>query len=187
MRIADLIRSYGGAEVPAPGWWRIPNSHATVSYRARTGLLERVRARAPSAYGALEVPEALGHMALILKIGATARSDAGGATGLGRLFGNECVHDVVLRTHEIVPTPSGNWHARGEIDLGPVSRPAHVIITYHGVYRAGGDAKAWMTVDATIDDDVDGPRQRGPVELIADVLAVGPSIPLAPVHHDKAA
>jgi hypothetical protein len=187
MRVADLIRSSGGAEVPAPGRWRIPNSHATVSYRARTGLLKRVGARASSAYGTLDVPEDLGYMALILKVGAKARSDAGGAPGLGGLFGTECVHDVVLRAHEIVPTPDGTWHARGEIDLGRVSQPAHIVITYRGVYRAGGDAKAWLTVEATIDHDVDGPRQRGPVELIADVLAVGPVDPARPVHHDKAA
>lgn len=181
MRVTELIRSSGGAEVPAPGRWRIPNSHVTISYRARTGLLERVRARAPSASGTLHIADDLRHVALVLNVGATGRSDATDAPGLGALLGNECLQDVVLRTREIVPTLDVIWRARGEIDLGPVSQPARVTITYHGVYRAGDDAKAWLTVAATIDHDVSGRRRRGPVELIADVLAVRPPVPLAPV------
>jgi hypothetical protein len=96
MRVTELIRTPGGAEVPSPGSWRIPRSHVTVSYRARTGLIERVRAQAPSAVGTLYVPDDVEHLALVLKIGAAARFTAE-EPGLGALLRNESASHVVLR------------------------------------------------------------------------------------------
>jgi hypothetical protein len=61
------------------------------------------------------------------------------------------------------------------------------VINYHGVFRSGRDAKAWLTVAATIHHDVSGLRRRGPVELIAEVLAVAPAVRPAQVSLANAA
>ena len=49
-----------------------------------------------------------------------------------------------------------------------------VTVTYHGVYLAGEYAKTWLTAHASIACTYGARRDREPLELAADVLAVAP-------------
>ena len=175
MRTQNFIRNVNGVEVPAPGRWRIPNSHVTVTYAARTGFVRRVRARAPEASGAFDIADDLGSASFELSVGASASPHARDVPSLGAMLGDEHLDRLVLRASAIEPTTDGPWRARGEVEFDGVSRQSPVIITYHGVYKAGDGAKAWLTVHAGILQDISGPRRRRPIELVADVLAIGPS------------
>ena len=171
MRANQLIRTIGGAEVPAPGSWQIPRGHVTVSYTGRIGVLRRMRAQAPSATGTLDVSE--DSAALELTIAASPRAGSIDAPGLGGLLGADDAPQVELRAPALVPTPHGIWRTSGQIRIGRSTQAVPVTVTYHGVYRSGDTAKAWLTVHATAEGN--GRRLHGPVELVADVLAVAPS------------
>jgi hypothetical protein len=174
MRATELIRELGGVELPAPGTWAIPSSHVSVSFSARTGRFRRARGQAPAAAGALCVKED-GRVSLLLSVGAWARPGDGRAASLGTLLGNPRINGIVLRAETVEPARGGTWSMRGEIGLSWVTRPASVVVTYHGVFRAGPDAKAWLTLRSSIDDDVGERRSRAAVDLVADVLALAPS------------
>jgi hypothetical protein len=172
MRTQELIRTSRGTEVPAAGDWRIPRSHVTVTYTARTGLGRRVQARAPSASGVVRLTDDLADATLELIIDAAATSVPSNAPSLGSLLGNEDLRHVVLRAGGIELMPDGRWSMRGEIRIGRSTVPAPVVVTYHGVFRFGDDAKARISVRSDIRrPDV---TARRPVTLVADVLAVCP-------------
>jgi hypothetical protein len=174
MGTTELIRELGGVELPAPGPWAIPRSHLSVHFSARTGRLRRARGQTPAATGTLCVEED-GRVSLLLSVGAWARPGGGAAASLGTLLGNPRINGIVLRAETAGPASGRTWPMQGEVGLSWVTRPASVVVTYHGVFRAGPDAKAWLTLWASIDDDFAGRRQRGPVDLVADVLALAPS------------
>ena len=175
MRAHDLIRTHEGAEAPAPGCWRIPNSHVTVQYSARIGIIRRVRGRTPSASGALWVPDDLDWgVELELDIGAWAHPYAADVPSLGTLLGPEPVGQVSLRAPRMRPTIDGAWRCLGEIWVRRVSTPVPVTVIYHGVYLAGDDAKTWLTARASIACRYGARHRWEPLELAADVLAVAP-------------
>ena len=175
MRAHQLIRSHEGAEMPAPGCWRIPSSHVTVEYGARIGIIRRVTGRAPAASGALWVPDDLDWgVELELDIGVWAHPYATDVPSGGTLRGAEHVRQVSFRAPRMRPTIDGTWRSLGEICIRRVSNPVPVTVTYHGVYLAGEHAKTWLTAHASIACR-DGAGHRGePLELDADVLAVAP-------------
>ena len=175
MRAHDLIHSHEGAEVPAPGCWRIPNSHVTVQYSARIGIIRRVKGRAASASGALWVPDDIDWgVELELDIGAWPHPYAADVPSLGTLLGAEHVRQVSFRAPGMRPTIDGTWRSLGEICVRRVSRPAPVTVTYHGVYLAGEYAKTWLTARASIACRYGGRHCWEPLELAADVLALAP-------------
>jgi hypothetical protein len=181
MRAQDLIRTCRDTELPAVGWWRIPTSHATVSYTARVGLTRRVTARAPSASGILKITRDPGDVALALVIDASAAVSRKVVPGLGSLLGDDHVREVVLRADAIESATGGRWSMNGEIEIGDVTMRTPVTVTYHGVYRFGDDAKTWLTVHADLTHFASGGRGQRPIALVADVLAVRPRSVTAPV------
>jgi hypothetical protein len=154
------------------GWWRIPTSHVTVSYTARTGVLRRVTARARPASGTLKIDPGDITLALVID-GSVAARDAG-APGLASVLGAGHVRYVVLRARATEVDAGGRWNMTGEIEIGDATVPTPVTVTHHGVYRFGDDTKAWLTVHADISHGVDGRRRRNAVALVADVLAIRP-------------
>ena len=175
MRAHDLIRRHAGAEVPAPGCWRIPSSHVTVDYSARVGMIRRVSGRAPSASGALWIPDDLDWgVELELCIGAWAQPSATDVPGLGTLLGNDDVRQVTLRAPRMRPTVDGPWRSIGEICVGTVSKPAPMTVTYLGVYLTGEYPNAWLTACASVACNCGAWHRREALELAADVLAVAP-------------
>jgi hypothetical protein len=174
MRTDRLIRRVGGVEVPAAGCWTIPRSHASVNYGARTGFVRRVQGRAAAAAGALHVGDDPTQTELVLHVAAWAGTGTPGAPSLSELLGNKCVCAVTLRASSMEQPTDNTWRMRGVAHSSWVSRPAPISVEYHGVYRAGDGAKAWLTVRADISHDFAGLRPRGPLEIVADVLAVAP-------------
>jgi hypothetical protein len=51
----------------------------------------------------------------------------------------------------LIPTPDGIWLLNGDLIAGAVTRPQRAIVRYHGVYRYGDRAAAWLTLNARID------------------------------------
>jgi hypothetical protein len=175
MSTGHLIRWVGGIEVPTPGRWTIPRTHVTVRYSARTGFARRVRGRAPAATGVLDVVDDPRQTILVLYVAAWRSTQTPAVPSLGELLGSEHVHGITVRGSSMDLHADGGWHLRGVADVGWISSAAVIGVEYHGVYRAGDGGKAWLTVRADIDHDVDGLRRRGPVSIVADVLALAPT------------
>jgi hypothetical protein len=173
MRTDDLIRRHaGGAEMPAPGWWPIVNSHVTVSFDARTAWLRRVHGTAPWACGGLDVADDPATVALVLHIGAAPRGDVGTAHSLAGLLAAERLDPATLEVHAFAPTNDAPWRADASIRIAELDLATKADIDYHGVYRVGSEAKAWLTVAATLTHGAAGERLRHPVRVVADALAV---------------
>ena len=175
MSADHLIRRVGGVELPTKGCWTIPRSHVAVHYGARTGLIRRVRGQAPAASGVMQVTEDPADTALFLNIATWADPRRAGGPSLAALLGNSRISVLVLQASAIDMPTNGAWQMRGTAHMSWVSRPVSISVTYHGLYRAGDRAKASLTIRAEIEHDFSGPRRRGPIELVADVLAVAPS------------
>jgi hypothetical protein len=175
MRTDHLIRQVGGIEVPTPGRWTIPRTHVAVRYSARNGFARRVRGRAPAATGVLDVVDDPGQTTLVLSVAAWRSTQTPAVPSLGELLGSEHVHGITLRGSSMDLHADGGWRLRGFADVGWISGAAVIGVEYHGVYRTGDGGKAWLTARADIDHDVNGLRRRGPVSIVADVLAVAPT------------
>jgi hypothetical protein len=189
MKTDHLIRRIGGIEVPTPGRWTIPRTHVTVRYSARTGFARRVSGRAPAATGVLDVADDPSQSTLVLYVAAWRNTQTPAVPSLGELLGSEHVHGITLRGSSMDLHADGGWRLRGLADVSWISSAAVIGVGYHGVYRTGDGGKAWLTVRADIDHDVDGLRRKGPVSIVADVLAVAPTRadPCGPVDAGRAA
>jgi hypothetical protein len=51
----------------------------------------------------------------------------------------------------LIPTPGGIWMLNGDLTAGTVTRAQRAVVRYHGVYRHGDRAAAWLTLHARID------------------------------------
>jgi hypothetical protein len=178
MRTNELIRTVNGAEVPAPGRWTAPASHVDFAYDARAGFLRRVRGRSRSVTGTVDVGDDPFRLELELRIDATSRPGEG--PGLGTLLGGGYLTELTVRAFVIEPSIDGLWRTCGEVEFDGVVRPLPIDIQYGGVYSAGDEARAWFVLRASLSDGVIGQRRNGPVEVIADILAVAPSPATAP-------
>ncbi len=175
MRTDHLMRRVGGIEVPIPGSWTIPPTHVAVRYGARTGFARRVHGRAPAAIGVLDVADDPSQSALVLYVAAWRSSRTPAVPSLSELFRSEHVHGITLRGTSMEPQASRGWRLRGAAHVSWISSPTVIAVEYHGVYRGSDRGAAWLTVYADIAHDVDGLRRKGPVSIVADVLAVAPT------------
>ena len=132
-------------------------------------MIRRVSGRAPSASGALWIPDDLDWgVELELCIGAWAQPSATDVPGLGTLLGNDDVRQVTLRAPRMRPTVDGPWRSIGEICVGRVSKPAPMTVTYLGVYLTGEYPNAWLTACASVACNCGAWHRREALELAAE-------------------
>jgi hypothetical protein len=150
--IADLIRRVDGVELPAPGWWSIagpqPAGLRTVGFRRRTfaGIVS----------GGLTLADDPLDSTIDLLVSPSA------ATGPDS---DLAIHATLASAHW-----DGTWRFRGSVE-SVVTAPIDVDVRYHGVFRRGGRATAWLRVRAGLPGGNGRPR----LALDADVNADGPA------------
>jgi hypothetical protein len=81
------------------------------------------------------------------------------------------------RATALIPTPERMWLLNGELTAGAITRPLRAIARYHGVFRHGGRAAAWLTLHARVDLSSFGARRilgGRYLDIIADLNADSP-------------
>jgi hypothetical protein len=148
MNAADLIRTIDDVEVPTIGRWMI-HRHQPVTLRPTTGWRRRVIPAVAS--GTLVVADDPLESILSLAIETT---DGLGIDLLGRL---------------VEAGSLGAWRVDGAVSLGGAIGSFTCDVDYHGVFRHGERATAWLTVRAVLPT---GPARRGlAFELEAELNA----------------
>lgn len=151
----NLIRSVGGVELPTPGWWQM-HAHQPVTLRRRSW---RSRASGGTAAGGLTIAGDPYESTLDLLVSpAGAGIDAGADD------------DLLITASLVSASPGGWWRFAGTVS-GTVTRPVAVDVRYHGVFRRGDRASAWLTVWAALPRAAGGRR----VTLTADLHAESPA------------
>lgn len=146
----DLIRHVDDVELPVPGWWPIP-ARQPVDLRT-TGWRRR--------------------MLTATVAGGMTMADRPLESTLDLLVSvSDGTHDdLVLRADLVTAHLAGTWRLAGTV-TGAVTAPVTVDVRYHGVYRHGGRATAWLAVRARL------PRagRRGGLVLRGDLHADHPA------------
>jgi hypothetical protein len=133
--MSALIRTVGGRETPAPGRWTIAKGRP-VTWRAGRRF-RRCRATGRTTAGSLLITDP-GDLAFHL-----------GFTG-GCIPHPTTPHPttVTYQSISIDPTPGhGLWSVAGELVVNGRLIPARSLLTYHGVFRTGPGAIAWLGWD----------------------------------------
>jgi hypothetical protein len=130
----DLIRMIDGIEVPALGRWTIASGYSII--RRDPGGWGRRRRSDRITGGLLVIGVDLPTCRLELAGGAV---DDNGATGSWQIDGELVEADRY-----------GVWRFTGSCQQDTGIGAADIVARYHGVYRHGGRATAWLGLAATI-------------------------------------
>lgn len=148
--IDDLIRRVDDVELPTPGRWRIGAHHPvalrTSGWRRRT--LDTI------ASGDVTIADDPQDSTLDLHV--VAPGDPG-------------AEDLVIHAGLVAASAAGAWRFDGTA-RATVTVPIAVDVRYHGVYRRGDRAAAWLAVRA----DVPALGDRRSMTLLGDLTAVHP-------------
>ncbi len=139
MHANDLIRTIDDVELPTAGWWGIaaqqPVSLRTVGLRRRT-------------------------LSGTVSGGVTIASEPRDST-LDLLIcprdGRSPDHDLFIHAALTSARADGVWRFNGSVE-GAVTVPIAVDVRYHGVYRLGDRAAAWLTIQAGLPGLAGRPR-----------------------------
>lgn len=128
MTTDDLIRLLDGIELPTPGNWRIAAGQPVTLQRGGW----RRRPAHTDAAGALVV------------------ADEPRQSTLGMRVTSPSGHpDLTISAQLAAASSHGSWRFAGSV-RGTVELPITLDVTYHGVYRHGEEATAWLTVRADL-------------------------------------
>ena len=130
-----LIRTVDGVEWPLPGQWEIRPGHPLDVRRVR--LLHRRRDLVSTYRGELVVADP--------GLGSTLHLAIGAAPGL-RLVGID-VRATITAADEL-----GSWQFAGTARAGDDLFHVDGVATYHGVFRAGARANAWLDLDVVLSE-----------------------------------
>ena len=180
--MTTLIRITGGQETPAPGRWTIAPGHP-VRYRIGSNL-RRHQLTARSDGGALLVTDT-GGLAFQMSVAAGA---------LGRPIAERLTYQSIA-VHR--GPGEGTWLVDGELLHGGRAIPARSTVVYHGVYRSGPGAIAWLGWHLPTVRLADSSGRVVRLTMTADVNAQAPAelirtesgesfVPLGNSHRDKA-
>jgi len=167
-----LIRTIDGRETPAPGRWTIAPGQPVAGRAGRWPRRRDVNVRTRS--GALLITEG-GAMAVQLNF-ATAS--------------NTCSQPISLiyQSISIVPlSGDGLWSVAGELIVDGQLTPARSLLIYHGVFRSGPGAIAWLGWRLRVPIlHVTGaaPGVTGQLALSADLNADAPPDLRTPFNHN---
>jgi hypothetical protein len=136
MQASTLIRIVDRVETPAVGLWTIAPNQAVAGTRRHLG--RHIAGAGRTLDGSLLV----------------ADHNSGSAMELTIAVDDLPFPDASTLHYEatgLVPTREGIWLLNGELTAGAVTRPLRALVRYHGVYRHGDRAAAWLTLHACID------------------------------------
>lgn len=129
MNTDDLIRLLDGIELPTAGSWRIAAGQPVTLQQGGW----RRRLVHTNAAGALVVTDEPRQSALALRVTSPSGSHP----------------DLTIGAQLAAATSGGSWRFAGSV-RGTVELPITLDVTYHGVYRHGEEATAWLTVRADL-------------------------------------
>jgi hypothetical protein len=162
MHASPLIRVVDDVETPAPGRWTIAANQAVAGSRRHLG--RRVSGIGRTIGGALRIDD--NHLGSTMEV-AIAVED----------LPFPVASTLHYRATALIPTPEGIWLLNGDLTAGKITRPLRSIARYHGVFRNGGRAAAWVTLHARIDLSHFAARRTFAgrhLDLIADLNADSP-------------
>ena len=165
-----LVRRVDGVELPVVGRWKVPDTHATISFtRPRAlGHADSWRGRASAA--AVIVGENPADVTIALKVAAP---------GLPTILGSPSRPSARPATVEYatlngVPT----WQLYGRLSVNRRLFPIDATLAYHGVWRRGELAYGWFVLNGAIDD---GARAKRRMRFRFELLANAPAADVAEV------
>ena len=180
--MTTLIRTSGGQETPAPGRWTIAPGHPV---RCRIGSnLRRHQLTVRSDSGSLLVTET-GGLAFQMSIAAGT-------------LGDHMAERLAYQSIAIHRGPGdATWLVDGELLHRGRAVPARSTVVYHGVYRSGPGAIAWLGWHLPTVRLRDGNGRPVRLTMTADVNAQAPAeltrtesgtsfVPLSNRHPDQA-
>ena len=147
-------RRVGGAELPAPGRWKIDPGHAGVAFIGRHFMLTKVRGRFTGVSGAIEVAEEPGESTAEVTIDM-ASVDSGSEARDEHLRSAD-FFDAAHHPHATFSGHAADWRGSrgllvGELTLRGITRPVTLQAEYLG-YAADpwGGHRAVFTASGTI-------------------------------------
>jgi hypothetical protein len=162
MHASPLIRVIDGVETPAPGQWTIAANQPVVGSRRSLG--RRVTGMGRTIDGVVRIDESHLGSAMELSIAVEDLPFPVAST-------------LQYRANALIPTAEGMWLLNGDLTAGAITRPLRAIARYHGVFRHGGRAAAWLTFHRRVDLSSFGARRilsGRYLDLITDLNADSP-------------
>jgi hypothetical protein len=143
----SLLRyTNNGVELPAPGIWMVPASHATIEFTERRWLQRDRRHTRRARESVIVMSDHPGDAAVTVSLDGlklVVHADSG-------------------------PQP---WMLSGQLIDGDEIRPVRARLSYHGVWRRGDRAHGWFVLTGEV-----GERGSGrPLHFRFELLALAPS------------
>lgn len=148
MTTTELIRQIDGIELPAAGWW--PIAPQRMSLRT-VGLRRRTMSATVSGGVTLGDDPDDSMLDLLVSPGDGGSPDS----------------DLAIHAALTSASRDGVWHFSGSVEAAATA-PIAVDVRYHGVYRRGERATAWLAVRATLPGGGSRPRLVLEGDLNAD-------------------
>ena len=165
---SPLLRHADGIELPVAGTWNVPGNHADILFFVPRRLQRPSRSVGTALEANLVFSDEPGDVLV------TVLFDAPGLT----IAGSSAFDTPIYLEARSVPGPH-RWELSGEVfpENGPL--PLRATLGYHGVWRRGGRAHGWFTLEGTIGPAARATQRR--LRFSFDLLADGPHAGSPPV------